>query len=129
MGLQHLEGKRTGRPRGSKTSPPLDRDVRWAYRNLGTSDAVPPSPLAGALLTLGREYPDRFAACLAALASIDRRERMATEPDKQRSTGGSPAATDSDADDQGIAAEPVRAKRVFVPAPALKPFLSKPLAE
>jgi hypothetical protein len=51
MGLQHLEGKRTGRPRGSKTSPLVDRDVRWAYRNLGTPDAVPPSPLAGGLST------------------------------------------------------------------------------
>lgn len=67
MGIQHLTGKRTGRPRGTKNTPPWVRDARWAYQNLGNLDAAPPSPLAGRLLDLGREQPDRLAVCLAAI--------------------------------------------------------------
>jgi hypothetical protein len=70
MGLQHLANKRTGRPRGSKTAPAWVRALRWAERNLGNPDAEPPSDLARLLLTLGREYPDRFMACLALQAPI-----------------------------------------------------------
>jgi hypothetical protein len=67
MSVAHLAGKRTGRPPGSKTTPPWRRDVIWAYRNLGHLDAVPPSPLAGLLLEMGRREPDRLFACLASL--------------------------------------------------------------
>src|SRR5262245_37836041 len=37
MATDHLDGKRTGRPRGSKTrarSTNLRRDILWAYENL-----------------------------------------------------------------------------------------------
>jgi hypothetical protein len=66
MGVEHLEGKRTGRPKGSKSRPWI-RALRWACRNLDRPNAVPPSPLAEHYLALGRERPDQFLACLAAL--------------------------------------------------------------
>jgi hypothetical protein len=66
MGVQHLEGKRSGRPRGSKSRPWL-RALRWACRNLHRPNAVPPTPLAEHYLALGRERPDQFLACLATL--------------------------------------------------------------
>jgi hypothetical protein len=65
MGVDHLQGKRTGRPRGSSSTPAWVRDLHWAERHLGDPDAVPPSPLAGRLLALARDQPDRFLACLA----------------------------------------------------------------
>jgi hypothetical protein len=66
MGVEHLDGKRTGRPRGAKSRPWV-RELLWAYRNLGNPDAEPSSALAGRLLALGREHPDRFFACLMQL--------------------------------------------------------------
>ena len=59
MGTAQLQGKRTGRPPGIK-SRPWRRAVLWCIRNLDKADAVPPSPLAGRLLALGREHPDRL---------------------------------------------------------------------
>src|SRR5436309_9031086 len=77
MGLEHLNGKRTGRPRGVKSAPRWQRDVRWVYRNLGNAGARPPSELARRLLALALEHPDRFVACLAHL------ESPAPEPDPE----------------------------------------------
>jgi hypothetical protein len=64
MGLKDLVGKRIGRPKGSKNAPPWTRAARWALENLDNPAAVPPSPLAGRFLALGREHPDRLAVCL-----------------------------------------------------------------
>lgn len=76
MGLAHLKGKRSGRPRGSKNRPPWVRAALWASRNLDNLEAVPPSPLAGRLLALGREHPDRLVVVLLkADAARDRQER------------------------------------------------------
>src|SRR5438067_12975474 len=88
MGLEHLNGKRTGRPKGVKSAPRWQRDVRWVYRNLGNADAKPPSELAGRLLALAQEHPDRFVACLAKLdAAAPETERRA-EGAKARRPGG-----------------------------------------
>jgi hypothetical protein len=73
MGVEHLQGKRTGRRPGSKSAAPWVRDVRWAYRNLGKPDAEPPSALAGLLVALGRQHPDRLLACLATLDDTGQR--------------------------------------------------------
>jgi hypothetical protein len=71
MGVEHITREmRTGRPRGSKSAPSWVRDVRWAYRNLGRPEAEPPSELAKLLVSMGREQPERFLACLAALESL-----------------------------------------------------------
>ena len=66
MGTAQLQGKRTGRPPGIK-SRPWRRAVLWCIRNLDKADAVPPSPLAGRLLALGREHPDRLVSLVIQL--------------------------------------------------------------
>lgn len=89
MGLKDLEGKRTGRPRGSKSTPAWVRDLRWTSRNLGNPDAEPPSELARCLLALGREHSDRFLACLAILDGLgpkaDQRDREASDRTERQS--------------------------------------------
>jgi len=62
--VAHLQDRRTGRPRGARSAPAWLRAARWAHRNLGKPEAVPPSALAGRLLALGQEHPDRLAVCL-----------------------------------------------------------------
>jgi hypothetical protein len=64
MGIKDLEGKRTGRPRGAKTTSRVRRDILWAYRNLGNPDAKPPSPGAKLWADLARQQPGQFLACL-----------------------------------------------------------------
>jgi hypothetical protein len=87
MGVEHLVGKRSGRPKGSKSRPPWVRDLLWAYRNLGKPDAVPPSPLAAGLAALGRERPEQLVACLA-LADGLGRQGQAADPGER--TDGKP---------------------------------------
>ena len=72
MGLEHLQGKRTGRPRGSKSTPRWIRDARWAIENLDSLDAVPPTALARRLHALGHKHPDRLVVCLARLDAVRR---------------------------------------------------------
>jgi hypothetical protein len=88
MSTEHLQGKRTGRPRGAKSRLPVRRDAWWAYRNLAKPDAVPPSALAARLLALGREHPDRLALCLAKLDALAReaarRERKTASPKERQ---------------------------------------------
>src|SRR4051794_37311458 len=67
MGVDHLIGRRTGRPKGVRSTPSWSRDVVWAYRHLGEADAVAPTALAGQLVALGREHPDRLATLLLQL--------------------------------------------------------------
>jgi hypothetical protein len=55
-----LAGKRTGRPKGSKTHAKVRADVEWAYRHRHDPRAVPPTPAAGFLWRLARSFPDEF---------------------------------------------------------------------
>ncbi len=64
MGLEHLEGKRTGRPRGARTKSRLRRDIQWVYRNLNKPDAQPPSAGAKLWQKLAREQPAMFLECV-----------------------------------------------------------------
>jgi hypothetical protein len=66
MAIKDLEGKRTGRRPGSKSRPPWERDLRWAYKNIGRPDAEPPSEFARSLRELGREHPDKLFDLLRA---------------------------------------------------------------
>jgi hypothetical protein len=66
MAIKDLEGKRTGRRLGSKSRPPWERDLRWAYKNIGKPDAEPPSEFARGLRELGREHPDKLFDLLRA---------------------------------------------------------------
>jgi hypothetical protein len=45
-----LEGKRTGRPKGSKNLASAWRDVLWGFQHCDEDDANPPPPTAGAAL-------------------------------------------------------------------------------
>src|SRR4051812_10794613 len=83
MGLQDLVGKRSGRPRGSKTTPAWIRAARWAFDNLDNPDSVAPSRLAERLLALGRKHPDRLIVCLARLDALRQKADL-------RSSRGSP---------------------------------------
>src|SRR5262245_30702713 len=80
MALKDLEGRRTGRPRGAKTTPRWVRDARWVNDNLDNVNAKAPTPLAARLLALGRKRPDKFASCLATLeAKAARQTRRGRE--------------------------------------------------
>lgn len=92
MGVEHLEGKRTGRPKGKKSIPPWLRAARWAWANLGKPDAVAPNEQAARLWALGREHPDRLTLMLAeleVLAQEDRRQQGAVATPQ---TGPTPEA-------------------------------------
>src|SRR5260221_14723874 len=84
MGLKDVEGKRTGRPRGSKSRPPWIRAARWAIKNLDNPDAVPPTPLARRLVALGREQPESLVICLATL------DASGNKPDQQKQESNAP---------------------------------------
>jgi hypothetical protein len=65
MALKDLEGKRTGRPRGAKSTSRVRRDILWAYNHLDKPDAKPPSPGAKMWAKLARKEPVRFLAHVA----------------------------------------------------------------
>jgi hypothetical protein len=70
VGIRHLEGKRSGRPRGSK-SWPLTRVMNWVRKHVGKRDAKAPTPMAAELLDLARYDMVKFLACIAALERQD----------------------------------------------------------
>lgn len=81
MGLVHRQGKHTGRPPGSKSTPSWVRAARWARDNLNNTGAVPPSALAGHLLSLGREHPGRLVVCLTRLEAVEQKlDRRSPKP-------------------------------------------------
>jgi hypothetical protein len=67
MGVEHLEGRRTGRPRGSKTTSRVRRDMMWAYHHLDDADVKPPSAGAKMWSDLARSQPGNFLSCLVSL--------------------------------------------------------------
>jgi hypothetical protein len=76
MSVAHLEGRRTGRPRGSRSTPPWKRDALWAYRHHDDRDAVPPSEFARRLREQAWERPDLLLAALALLDGQPSREEV-----------------------------------------------------
>jgi len=74
MSVAHLQHKRTGRPRGSKSSSPLKRDLMWAYRNLG-KDVEPPTDGARYWAKMASEQPEKFVAAMKVLDETIRRSR------------------------------------------------------
>jgi hypothetical protein len=78
MAIEQLNGRRTGRPRGSRSPARWRRDLLWAYRNLRSEDAVPPTELAKRLLAMGREHPDRLFNCLVNMEAKTPRQRKRT---------------------------------------------------
>ena len=52
-----LEGKRTGRPKGTRDWASAWRDCLWGYENAKNYDAVPPTPGAGLWQAFAFENP------------------------------------------------------------------------
>jgi hypothetical protein len=104
MGLKDLDGKRTGRPQGAKTTSRVKRDILWAYRHLDKPDAKPPSPGAKWWAEYARRQPDKF---------LDRVLRVSVWEEKPRGSTGRKA--------EGLRCDerPSRVMRMFVPWPHL----------
>jgi hypothetical protein len=125
MALKDLDGRRTGRPKGSRTTSRVRRDILWAYRHLDKPGARPPSAGARLWAALAREHPARFLACVARL------EAQAPDPGQpngtthglaRRDAGVPPAAPGGGA--VNGAGRLLRVKRLFVPGPLLAQCLS-----
>src|SRR5262245_13862092 len=114
MGVEHLQGRRKGRPPGSKTTPRWRRDVEWVYKHLGDAEAKPPSELARRLLALAREHPDRLLRCLLQV------DAAAHKPAATRGAEGAPAGGSGGLPGGG---QERRLKKVTIPEARLFSFL------
>jgi hypothetical protein len=56
-----LEGKRTGRPKGSKSFFKIWRDAIWGFEHRDEERANPPTPAASVWWSFARDYPDELA--------------------------------------------------------------------
>jgi hypothetical protein len=123
MALKDLDGRRTGRPKGAKTTSRVRRDILWAYRNLDKPEARPPSAGAKLWAALARDEPARFLACLARLEAqpaADPRAGAARGPVAAGETPGGGAESAIGA----VAGRPLRAQRLFVPEQRLTQCLA-----
>lgn len=59
-----LEGKRVGRPKGSKNWSCAKRDILWGYYNSNAGYVRPPSPGAALWRLFASAYPDEVEAWL-----------------------------------------------------------------
>lgn len=59
-----LEGKRTGRPKGSKTHAGVWQDARWAYEHCYDERVSAPTGVALVFWSLANRYPDEFGEWL-----------------------------------------------------------------
>jgi hypothetical protein len=89
MSVAHLQGKRTGRRRGSRSRPPWLLAVRWAQRQIERPGGRPPSKLALLLYQQGLEHPDRLLLCIA---RADDYERQMEEAAKRAAVAKAAAA-------------------------------------
>ena len=55
-----LEGKRTGRPKGSKNHAKVWAEVLWGYEHRDDYDATPPTQMAGVWRALAHCIPDEL---------------------------------------------------------------------
>jgi hypothetical protein len=108
MGVEQLEGKRTGRPRGRKSRPRWQRDLEWAYRHLG-QDVEPSSAGAKYFLDLAKERPGEFLACLAQLDKVSDRKPESSAPATMPAEQQEPIPAIAK-----VAQKPMRAKMAFL---------------
>jgi hypothetical protein len=59
-----LEGRRTGRPRGSRSHARAWADARWGYDHCYDDEADPPSPAALLWWRFAALFPDELEAFL-----------------------------------------------------------------
>jgi len=74
MTVAHLQGKRTGRRRGSKSMPPAVRGLLWASRNLG-KDVEPPTDEAKFWTRMAGDDPKKFLAAVEAMHALPQQPR------------------------------------------------------
>ena len=118
----HLQGRRSGRRKGSRSTPAWERALRWAGRHMGKPDAVPPSDLAGRLAALGRDHPDRLVSLLLQLDAERRRGAAdAPAPEPAAPIPSPPPALPQPA--EGTAR---RLKRLSLPGVYLVPIPERP---
>lgn len=55
-----LEGRRTGRPKGTRNHAAVWAEIEWAYENRFEEPASAPSVMARFLWSLAASYPDQF---------------------------------------------------------------------
>ncbi len=65
-----LEGKRVGRPRGSRNHARVWDDILWAYRHRYEERALPPNPAAMWWYRLAYRYPNEFEEFLEAWGKL-----------------------------------------------------------
>jgi hypothetical protein len=114
MGLKDLVGKRTGRPRGARTSPRVRRDILWAYRHLEDPEAKAPSPGARLWAEHARRQPGRFLACVLRVDTAGARE--ADDEGDGVGPGREPDGTGGPTGDSLSGTPPHRIRKVFVSA-------------
>jgi hypothetical protein len=68
-----LEGKRTGRPVGSKNYARAWREAQWGYEH-ADDDVPPPTAGAGVWRLLAQYHPDEVQEFLAAFGVIEAEE-------------------------------------------------------
>jgi hypothetical protein len=83
MGVDHLQGKRTGRPPGAKSRSAVKRDMMRAYRYLRKPDSRPLPPGPAWWLELARTQPEKFMEYLLAMETMGaEKPRATTEPNQ-----------------------------------------------
>jgi hypothetical protein len=65
-----LEGKRTGRPKGSESLADAWRDMRWAYDHIDDDCVSPPTRGAKLWWMFASRYPDEVERFLEAFGKI-----------------------------------------------------------
>jgi hypothetical protein len=84
VAIKDVDGKRTGRPRGAKSSSKVLRDIRAAYRSLDKPESKLTTAGARLWAAMAREHPAQFLACLAKLEARApnevKRDREAKDP-------------------------------------------------
>jgi len=122
MAVKDLDGKRSGRPRGVKTSSRVKRDILWAYRNLGNPDAKPPSPGAKMWAEHARQEPGHFLGCVVRMETAGEQETNNEVDDA--GPGREPAANGDPILQVVGETEPQRLMTVFIPWAHLMMYLT-----
>jgi hypothetical protein len=106
----HLEGKRTGRPKGTGSRSRLLPDMRWAYETIAEPEARPPSAGAKWCKDLAVRDPAGF---LTLLGSLEAAENGETVP-RRSERGSVSGASLTDVDDEFFEGRGRRLKGVTV---------------
>jgi hypothetical protein len=69
-----LEGKRTGRPKGTRNYEKAWRNVLWGYRHRHVDETTPPTTEAGLWWRLAHIFPDEVGEFLREYGKLWERE-------------------------------------------------------